>query len=578
MQLNQLETLLDSLKGEESIFRLYQAGRLDEVREVSNTFKSTELPQVAKLYDILFRSRYSRFKVVGVHGEKGVGKSTLASTAILDNYLAGNVDDVHYFRYNSNSQSFDQMFKLINPNPKTTKSVVGVLDDIHYFVPDFVTNVFQKGSVTQLDRFTQSLMRINGLLRGKNIMSVLLYVSDTHLFHTLRRIYDKLASGADRYDLLELLPRVSGSLSTSSHPLEIMLDNEFYGKTYAVAGGNKDFYTAARVFGSLMRDETGIFADNPRMLKYIIRQVTGLGNQMDLGLFREDKLITRILKREIIDEETAKMFFYENVGDSIREFYDELSGYCSGVLDDFRRLNVVGGYRMKNISKASKKLSISNEAVIRRLGTIRSDRNLTAKKLSNLLNRIFEYSEEKSLNYEAPLSASISSEWRRHKRYSARRYNEATKFFNDIVMLVNDFNVASADIETAIENMKKNETIKKSLRRNKQIEASKINSIRELIENIPKLTSETVDEMKQIEKNLDEFVLAIRNPEVLEKHRRAYITVRDVAQVFASSHPNLFSSSESAEVKKLLDDPDEAIRRVNPHTIDLISNLELIPY
>jgi hypothetical protein len=43
-------------------------------------------------------------------------------------------------------------------------------------------------------------------------------------------------------------------------------------------------------------------------------------------------------------------------------------------------------------------------------------------------------------------------------------------------------------------------------------------------------------------------------------------------------NPLMFTTTDTKKIKNMIDNPQEAISKINPHIIDLIRSLELIPF
>jgi len=296
MDFYQLEQRLDSLKGEESVFKLYREGKYGDVKDINQALLGSGLYNVRKLKQFVEFEEQGR--VLGVVGEKGVGKSTVLSAAALSALIDGKVKALRYFRYDPTSQSFQKMF---HEGDEYDSRSVTVVDDVHYFFPEFVENVFRKGSVRYFDAFVRQLIDINKPMlqemekpSGSRKSKSLVYVSDTFSFGALKSSYDKLLFAANRGDLIQLLPDLTKKGSSWSK-LEIDLDGEFYGKTYAAAGGDPALYDAAFAFGNRIREETGILATNPRYLKMLIGSLKESGAQLDPLFFRDAKFMSVLL-------------------------------------------------------------------------------------------------------------------------------------------------------------------------------------------------------------------------------------------------------------------------------------------
>ncbi len=314
IQLGELEKLLDKLKGEENIFSINKTGKDGEekIKEISDLFLSTGLKDVSRFDETLQNLKYKRSKAVSVKGEKGTGKSTLVSSLVMKNFYQGNVDEIFYFRYNQDTKKFDQIFSQSRDSPKTRAIC---LDDILYFTPDWTSG--------KVSNFVRSLDSVSSLYKESKHGTILVYVADGPSLNGLLEIYDSVTRSAGRSDVSAKLPWLPPT-SKLSNPNEFEVGREFFGKTYSILGGNKDDYHAANLFAELIRKDTGIFANNPRLLKYIINQVGNLKHVINPNFFSHLGITEKLLKGEITVEPKS---YFKSAQPIVMEFLKNFNKY-----------------------------------------------------------------------------------------------------------------------------------------------------------------------------------------------------------------------------------------------------------
>ena len=266
MRWKELEKLLENPKGEDNIFNLYNSGRVDKIEELYKVFLATGLPAVLRLDELLSKGGLRKNDVGYVYGKKGIGKSTLVSTAAIVNHLHKNVKDIYYHRYNPDAKKFEEVFKSEGQDGKTT---LIVLEDIHYFLPDLVEDML-KSKLSSLDNYIGEWMKINKLMSTGR--SILMYVSDEHSLELLRTIISNVVeiSGWDE------LPRLLFPLSPKSKPsYQEKVDEKFFHKTYTLVKGDTKLYKGwdvlARISEEKIKKERGypVSVRTPRMFKFL---------------------------------------------------------------------------------------------------------------------------------------------------------------------------------------------------------------------------------------------------------------------------------------------------------------------
>jgi len=536
MRYSQLEALLDSLKGEESVFRLYEQGKNVELKEVYRVFLEAQLYTVTRFNEILANLRKNPSRVVGVKGEKGTGKSTLVSTAVINYYLSGNIDDLRYLRYEPATQKFEELFQVKKHNPK---SRVIVVDDIHYFVPDFIGDVFIKGSVTYFDKFVNDLWNIYRLYKDRHFKSVLIYVSDTHSLPALQRCFDKILFKAGRGDLIKLFPKVSGR-GTISSSYEIEVDKEFYGKTYAKLRGNIRLYDTANIFGSLIEKETGILTTNPRLLKYLIRLIRKYGRRIDTKLFIDDEIATKIVRGELVNPTEVIDHIYKRASELVKEFYSHLEN---------SRLEAIGA-----LKRLSLELPESQKIFERKfLGIEKS-----TEKMIKSLERQGKKTDLGEELYTIPTTEDMVKEWEVHAKVASSLSSLISDTSNKIAQPIGSFTKASRNFEYVM--------------RNENIILEKLGR------DVERLSRSYRTRLEDVKDGLKSHKKVLEKSKRLDKYPKIYVEVKNWVENFTSKQPILFTTLDTERIKNLLDDPREAIRRINPFTIDVIRNLEILAY
>jgi hypothetical protein len=539
MEYSQLKTLLERPKGEESVFRLYQDGRQEELKEVYKLFLATKVDCVLRFDEILANTKQEPRRVTGVYGGKGIGKSTMASTVAINQYLSRNIDSIRYMRYNPQTQRFEELFNPIErPNPS---SRVTFVDDVSYFVPDFVERIFikGKGSIECFDKFVSSLLNIQEVFKEKGLKSVLVYVSDSHSLSSLREVFTRILYAADRNDLIELLPKISKSKSSGvSTPFEICVDREFYGKTYAMAGGNIELYRVADIFGNAIQEESGILASNPRLLRSLIKMITNYSGQINFRLFENDEIAKMIVKGQLVTSKDIAGHLYRRAGEVIAEFYSNFYDLETKVVDELEELYY---------KRLTPDLEKSIDDMIKSLGG--------------------DGVGPPSGPYPIPLNVDLVEIWRMERRYANRTASRIFGLNKKISTWTRGLGKETADTEKLMKDIDLQREV-----------VDKNRTLAELGEDVKNLIRNYSRKIKDIKDVLDYYNRILENPQELSKHHSMYAGVKKEVIDLVSTQPSLFSTTDIAHVKTMIDNPSEAIKKINPHTIRLISEMELLPY
>lgn len=329
MELNELETLLASLKGEENAFALYKSKSKKEIRQIAELFLATRDYNVEKLNTIIRNVSDMGPKtkrVVSLYGEKGVGKSTALSIFLLDNLLKGNIDGIVYYRYDSKAEEFKEIF---NVNGEAGEKVVACVDDMAYYSSDLA-----QGRVVNLAKGIEERARI---YRGGGTR-LFIYVSDLTHATFLSTLETKILEKVGRGDLVYSMPKMAVGSAGAGNKDEITLDNSFYGKTYALLKGNLEFYSLGVLFGELIRESDNVFANNPRLLKFLIKQIEANNSKIDRAIFADKELGKQVLRSGQIDSAKAIEHFNAQARKEIGTYYKGLGDHARGIEKEHKKM------------------------------------------------------------------------------------------------------------------------------------------------------------------------------------------------------------------------------------------------
>jgi len=328
MELPELETLLASLKGEESAFALYQGKKKREIKQIANLFLETRDYNIGKLNSIIRNVSDMGPKtkrVVSLYGEKGVGKSTALSIFLLDNLLKGNIDGIVYLRYDAKAEEFREIFNI---NGESGRKVVACVDDMAYY-----SSALAEGKAVNLAKGIEERARI---YRNPGTR-LFFYISDLTHAAFISALETKILEKVGRGDLVYSMPKMAVGSAGSSKD-EVTVDNSFYGKTYALLKGNLKFYDLGVLFGEMIRETDNIFANNPRLLKFLIRQIEANNSKIDRAIFVDKELGKQVLKSGQLDAKEAIGHFSEQARKEIGAYYKDLREHARGVENEHKKM------------------------------------------------------------------------------------------------------------------------------------------------------------------------------------------------------------------------------------------------
>ena len=594
MEMLQIEKLLDSLKGEESIFRLFKNGKYFELAELYKTFLSAEVHTPYQINETLNAVAQERKNaLISITGEPGVGKSTLLSTLLVNNYLRGNLDQIHYLRYDPALKDFGEIFNISRGDGRGMKAVV--IDDILYFLPELVSNVIVRGSVSQFDKFVGKMQYVNDLAtRSGRSGSVVVYVSDTYGLRTLQKALGKILLAAERSDLASVLP----TLARQNKPrrYETSVGTEFFAQTYALAGGGIEDYNAALFFGDQIKEDSGLFGTNARLMRYLIDQVRLHKGNTDARFFADQDLAKKIFRGESITSKDIDDDFQSRLGDSFEGLEDAVSGPIQLTYQNFsdlREESVKWQEAVSPLVRLAKGSGLSYAEVDQFAETLfRDEIRLKNPHLPSFPEGRIETAEDIAQRIEVAKTASKMvvekiSETRQKLESERKKLAEST---------IGNYVMRSLDVFVEQHNNLThdpfNEIDRSLFYKVSPFFARKdVNSLDELVAarskiiDVTQLFMDSVIKANETEARrlfdlLHFYQAVVENPSAIQSYQVAYKQIRQAAEEYAAKQPIIFSATTPERIlaRKFVNSPDEFISKMNPHTIDLIRNLEVIPY
>lgn len=533
LELAQLESMLDSVKGEESVFKLYQESRYEDIRKINDVFLQTGISDVRKATELISGERHLKIKnpVINVRGDKGVGKSTLVSTSAIKGYMDGKISRLRYFRYNPTTSNFERLLTLGEPE---STPVITVVDDILYFFPDFQKNVLVKGNISYLDNFIKQLINMSSPTRQRGVEATLVYVSDTHSFDALKKSYDNILFAAKRGDLVKLLPDIQPRRGNNPQ-VEMILDSEFYGKTYAYLGGDIKVYKAAELFADIINRNTGMITKSPRLLRKIIKETKDFLPQIELKIFQDPNITAKIFNREIRTKQEIDRYYDEE----LRKAHQKLKEVIiRGVEEENTRLQGITTYLKQGQSNMDNLISMI--------------KNTTVKETLNELDGL---SEKIRYSFRA-WPAKNPQEWVLEEKEITNKVEEGTSKVRN--------NLASSA-----------EGVSKYIRSLTKGMYDMVNHVYTLRRTVRRAYKEFQVEGANILLNLKYY---LELPDSIFNQTKVYDSFLVSIQNYIKNNLETVKTYDTQNVKDIIDRPEDVIRNFNPHTINLISNLSPIPY
>jgi hypothetical protein len=414
--------------------------------ELYSTFVDTQLPYVRDLDRV--STRTPRLKNVGcLYGRKGTGKSLLASTLAIANYLKGNVGSVYYYRYDPATKTFNRIFEIEGENGNQN---VVIADDVHYFWSDLTDDIL-RGRITPLDRSIDVMIDINKLMNQGR--SLLLYISDEHSLDGLRTIVRNVASITDWFELLELF------FLTSKPCFEREVREDFFGTTYALLRGNRRIYNICNALLSLIEKEINTPTQNivigtPRMMRNIISELSHLDLNRPWVKLLEDPFLAYTIIRTGLEGSIGEVpkIITQEIIDEYDKMRQEFISILNSYLRNFERIRDWSIKKIGQISKMIKRLEIL------RLKSIREYEETLSRTDGNCREII--YWLERRLKYYSNLlreNVELLNNIRRDHESVIEMLNEKINKFNEVTSLM-DYHQINLEIRT-IYNIVKNKVL-----------------------------------------------------------------------------------------------------------------------
>ncbi|MDE1850822.1 MAG: hypothetical protein KGH54_03450 [Candidatus Micrarchaeota archaeon] len=436
MELNELEALLASLKGEESAFALYNSKGKKEIRQIAELFLATRDYNVEKLNSIIrgvSEMGPKSKRVVSLYGEKGVGKSTALSIFLLDNLLKKNIDGVVYLRYDAEAEEFKEIF---NVNGADGKKVVVCMDDMAYY-----SSALVEGKAVNLAKGIEERARIYQSQGTK----LFFYVSDITHATFISTFETKILEKVGRGDLVYKMPKMGLGRTGSTNKDEVTLSNEFYGKTYALLKGNLEFYGLGVLFGEAIREKDKVLADNPRLLKFLIKQIEANNARIEPKIFMDKEFGKQVLRSGELDSKKAIDHFSELGVKEISRYYEGLRDYARGISNEHKKMQGILKELKEDLRSLQKLcreekgfglegfLSEVPQDITGKLNTLSASLNSDMKKLDEDEKIILSMESAYSLS----ASGKLSELWEQHVKESHFYFQRATRVVNKMNESVN---------------------------------------------------------------------------------------------------------------------------------------------
>ncbi len=307
-----LSRLLDTTKGEEGMFSLYKNRHTQDLLNIANLFRATEVKAVQQL-DRKMKNISSKNKRTGaLYGDRGVGKSTLAAALSLSNLISGKIDHVTFFRYKrgeSEGQK-DDFEEIFSEGKEGAKRGVVFFDDLGYAEQDVAEGKAVPLATSAKNMIAQFESSSTGLL---------FYISDSGSANTMvNGLYCKVLELVGRSDLSHRLPQTK-----ESDEITLKRD-ELFGKSYSILNGDVQIFNFAELYGEAIKEETGLLATNPRILRLIIKRLENERGKLDGSLYNDRAFAKDMVKGNALDADGVRVHFNKRASESIESYYSML--------------------------------------------------------------------------------------------------------------------------------------------------------------------------------------------------------------------------------------------------------------
>jgi len=416
------------------------------------------------------------------------------------------------------------------------------------------------------------------------------YVSDITHATFISTFETKILEKVGRGDLVYKMPKMAiGAVGTGSKD-EVTLDNSFYGRTYALLKGNLEFYSLGVLFGELIRETDNLLANNPRLLKFLIKQIEVNNSKIDRAIFAEKELGKQVLRSGQLDSAKAIEHFGTQAQKVIATYYLGLKDLAHGVENEHKKMmkllldmqSDLATIRMIDATKLEYYPYL--KAIIERhlagaeekVAFLRTSLQSNMKRLDEELSRILKCESE----YPISDKTRISELWRTHAKegyfYTQRVRSLMVKMekqiedtlgrgtFVDGVFDPNDFKSAIRAMMTSIERRKTSGLLKPNTEEFKIVDGLfyTTNAMLKNLKDAERLLSpysighqleEIIEQTGQnaivpLQARINYYRDLSEKKEDLARFNALYLDIRTKAALFVAKNPSVFSGIDAARI------------------------------
>ena len=250
MRWKELEENLSDLRGERSIIRCYKEGNYEFIESLSSLYKRIPNPAVSRL-EKLFLPLHPSIKTLYMVGRKGIGKSTLVATMVLDRVIEGDYGVV-YASYESQEKDVKVLLE------ESGKRKVAILDNCHYAIYDWMKE-FDKPS--SFERFIEIMRKLDEFAKSGDKV---IYISERETENFISEVVNFLI-GVERDDL------IYNSMKAFPVSRTVEVRRELTEKVISQAEGGEIYRVGSRI-GKAISEQIGI-ENSPRFNRIIVRNL-----------------------------------------------------------------------------------------------------------------------------------------------------------------------------------------------------------------------------------------------------------------------------------------------------------------
>jgi hypothetical protein len=248
---------------------------------------------------------------------------------------------------------------------------------------------------------------------------------------------------------------------------------------------------------------------------------------------------TGIVKGELLTKEDIVKYMYKDASEQTTDFLWELDNIRSSASNQ--------------LSSLETELSEPRNVIEKELG------NITVSLIES--KNLVDNTERKTLvdtPYVMPLNRDFNERWKNNRRKAEIMHKIILGSYEKVKRHNTAFSSSAKKIE-------------KSLRNNGK-------SLENLDKQASSLARDYERRMENIGDTLNYYNNLLSKPQRLGSYQKIYAKVKKSAEDFVAANSILFSTTDTSQIKDMIENPRQVINRINPHTIDLIRNLYIIPY